>query len=86
MEFDAETSDFKWLLFKFTEIIDIFVLVIFAITMAVVVWQIINAWVIRGGDEYALKDAKKTVFIGFIVLIIMSAVWGIVALLQTAIQ
>lgn len=85
MDTIGQGRDFTWLVGQFLGVIDIFVLVVFALTFVVMAWQIINAWIINGGDEYALKEAKKTILIGIVVLTVMSAVWGIVALLQTAI-
>ena len=82
--FDANTSNFKWLVAQFTEIIDVLVYVIFAATLAVIIWQIINAWILHGGDEMKVKEGKKTILIGFIVLVVMSSVWGIVNLLQSS--
>lgn len=78
-------TDFKSLLVKFTEIIDIFIVVIIALTVTVVIWNIFSALILNGGDQMSMRDSKKTIFIGFIVLFIMSTVWGIVALLRSAI-
>lgn len=77
--------NFSWLVGQFLDIVDTFVIVVFALTFTVLAWQIMNAWIINGGDEYKLKEAKKTIIIGIAVLTVMSAVWGIVALLKTAI-
>lgn len=85
-KFIGDGRDFSWLVGEFLEIIDIFVVVIFALTFTVMTWQIINAWIINGGDEFKIKEAKSTILIGVIVLVVMSAVWGIVAILQTAIK
>lgn len=84
--FNADSSDFTWLVGQVLEIVDIFVVVVFALTFTVMIWQIVKAWIIKGGDEMALRESKRTILIGIVVLVVMSAVWGIVALLQTAIR
>ena len=83
--FNSSNSDFKWLLGTFIELIDVLVMFIFALTFVVVLWQIINAWIINGGNEMKVKEARAIIFIGVIVLAIMASVWGIVALLQSSI-
>ncbi|MDC1205657.1 hypothetical protein N8083_02305 [Candidatus Pacebacteria bacterium] len=73
---------FAGLVGKFLEIINVLVLVVFAVTLVILVWQMINAWIIHGGESTAIEEGKKTILTGFIVLIVMASVWGIVALLQ----
>lgn len=78
-----ETANFSTLVGRLIDIIDILVLLVFALTLVVMLWQIINAWIIHGGDSTKVEEGKKTVFFGIIVLVVMSSIWGIVALLQT---
>lgn len=81
---NSSDKDFAWLLAQFTEIIDVLVLVVFAVTFTIVLWQIINAWIIHGGNAMKVEEANKTIFIGVVVLVIMASVWGIVALLRSS--
>lgn len=83
--FDAATSDFAWLTGQVSEIINIFVIVIFTLTFVFMLWQIINGFIISGGDQAKVAEAKKTIGFSFLILITMSAIWGIVALLRTSI-
>ena len=55
---------------------------IFALTFIVLAWTIVNTWIIKGGDEAEVEKGKKVITIGIIVLIIMSGIWGILALLR----
>ena len=68
------------------DIIDILVIVVFAVTFVVFTWQIINAWIIHGGDATKVEEGKKVILIGIIVLVVMTSVWGIVALLRTSLS
>ena len=58
---------------------------IFALTIVVLTWGIIKAWVINGGDEAAVAEGKKMALIGVIALLFMFGIWGIVAMLQDSI-
>ena len=75
---------FSTLVGQLLEIVNIFVYVVFALTFVAMLVRIIDAWIIHGGDAYKAGEAKQTILIGFIVLVVMASVWGIVALLKTA--
>lgn len=76
---------FGELVVRLLEIIDILVLVVFALTFLVIAWNIINAWVINGGEPEGVKKGKQSILYSFVVLIVMVSVWGIVALLRSVI-
>lgn len=84
--FAAETpTNFKSLVHIFTGLIQSFITVIFAITFIVVAWGIIKGWVIHGGDAEGVEAGKKIVSAGVVALVIMSAIWGIVYILQSSV-
>jgi hypothetical protein len=83
--FNENTSDFKWLVGQFIDIIDVFVLFIFAITFVVLAWKIVSTWIIGGGDATKVEEGKNVVLVGVIVLVVMASIWGIVALLKSSI-
>jgi len=76
-----QDATFSTLVGQLLEIVSIFVLVIFALALLVIIWKIINAWVIHAGDEAKREEGKKTILFAFVVLVVMASVWGIVALL-----
>lgn len=78
-----ENATFGMLVARLTELISVFILVIFALTFLVMLWKIIDAWIIHGGESTKVAEGKKTILFGFIVIVVMSSVWGIVALLRT---
>ena len=84
--FSAETpTNFKSLVHIFTGLIQSFITVVFAITFMVVMWGIIKGWVIHGDDSDGVETGKKVVSAGVIALVIMSAIWGIVYILQASV-
>lgn len=64
-------------------LIQLLVTGIFAITLIVFIWGVAQAWIIHGGDPKKVDEGKQIVTVGIIVLAIMSALWGIVALLRS---
>lgn len=59
---------------------------IFGLTLAVIVWKVIDAWVLNAADDAKISEGKKTVLIGLIVLVVMTGIWGILAVLQSSLS
>ena len=78
-------TDFAGLVAHFIELLALFVPIIFALTIVVLTWGILKAWVINGGDEAAVEEGKKMALIGVVALVFMFGIWGIVAMLQDSI-
>lgn len=74
--------DFKDFVNVIMGINQLLVSVIFTLTFLVIAWAVIEAWIINGGDEESVKDGRRTLTIGVVVLVIMSSIWGILAVLR----
>lgn len=68
-----------------TDLIQLLVIGIFSLTFLVLVWTITKTWIISGGDQMEIEKGKHTVTVGVIVLVIMSGIWGILALLRQSV-
>ncbi len=77
-------NNFSDLVASFITIISLLIPLIFAITLLVIVWKVIDAWIIHGGDEGKVEDGKHTIIVGIIALVIMSGIWGILSILQSS--
>jgi len=75
-------EDLKGLVKIFTGLIDILIPLIFALTFLTIMWGVIKAWIIQGGESDSIEEGKKIVLVGVIALVIMSSIWGILRLLQ----
>ena len=64
------------------DIIALIIPLIFALTFIVVVWKIINAWILHADEPTSIEEGKRTAFTGVIVIVIMSGIWGILEILQ----
>lgn len=77
-------SSFSDLVAKFIEIIALAIPLLFALTSLVIIWKVIDAWIIHGGDQTKIDEGKQTVFVGVIALVVMSGIWGILSILQSS--
>jgi len=78
-------TDFKGLVAHFLDLIALIVPLIFALTIVVLSWGIIKAWIINSGDETSVQEGKNMALVGVIALVCMVGIWGILNLLQNAI-
>lgn len=77
-------QDFSDLVGTFIGIITLVIPVIFALTFLVIVWRVIDAWIIHAGDANKIDDGKNTILVGIIALVVMSGIWGILYILQSS--
>jgi hypothetical protein len=65
-------------------LINIIVPLVFAVVFIVIVWKVIDAWVIHGGDATKRQEGRQLVLLGTVVFVLMLVTWGIVALLRNS--
>lgn len=68
----------------FIEIIKLLVPLIFGLTLLVITWKVIDAWIINGADGEKREEGKQIVLVGIIALVVMSGIWGILNILQSS--
>ena len=79
----SEPSNFQELVGVFLTIINRLIPIIFTLTFTAVVFFVIKDWILIG-SEASIESGKKRLLIGIIALVVMSGVWGIVALLKAS--
>ncbi len=77
-------ENFSDLVNAFIGIIMLLIPLIFALTMLLIVWRVIDAWIINGGDESKVEEGKNTILVGILALVVMSGIWGILRILQNS--
>jgi hypothetical protein len=77
-------NSFGDLVANFISIITLLIPLIFAFTLLIIIWKVIDAWIIHGGDESKVEDGKNTIIVGIIALVVMSGIWGILSILQSS--
>ncbi len=75
-------EDFKGLVGEFLKLIGLLIPLLFGLSLLVFLWGIMHAWVLGGGDEASIEKGKRIALAGVIGLVVMSSVWGIVALIR----
>ena len=77
--------NFAELVDMFLGFIELLVPFIFSLALLVIVWKIIDSWVIHAGDVKKIDEGKQYALWGVLVLVVMSAVWAIIRLLRSSI-
>ena len=76
--------DFASLVGHILDILSMVIPLLFTLSLLVIIWKIVDAWVIHAGEADKVEEGKKVALIGVIVLVIMSGIWGILQLLRAS--
>ena len=68
----------------FVGIINSLVVVIFGLAFIVVMWKIIDAWIIHADNDTKREEGKMVALTGVIVMVIMASIWGILSFLKAS--
>lgn len=66
-------------------IINSLVVVIFALAFIVMMWKLIDAWIIHADNESKRDEGKVVAVTAVVVMVIMVSIWGILKMLQNSI-
>ncbi len=77
-------QNFNDLVNLFISLIMQLVPLVFGVTIIVIAWGIFKAWIFNGGDENSVSEGKQLALAGVIALVVMSGLWGILALLKNS--
>jgi len=77
-------ENFAELVGFFISILELIVPLIFSLTLLVIVWKMIDSWIINADNPSKIKEGKQYVLWGIIVLVVMSTVWGVLRLLRNS--
>ncbi len=78
---DSTPTDFAGLVSFFLEFINLAITFIFAIAFLVVLWKMIDSWLIHADDPSKREEGTTMAITAVVVMIIMVSIWGILALL-----
>jgi Kef-type K+ transport system membrane component KefB len=74
-------SDFAGLVNFFLQFVNLAITVIFALAFLVLLWKVIDAWVIHADDPSKREEGTTMAITAVFVMVIMVSIWGILALL-----
>lgn len=63
-------------------LISLVIPLIFGLTLLVIIWKLTDAWILHGDDATKASEGKQVALWGVIALVVMSSVWGILAVLR----
>lgn len=66
-------------------IINLIIPFLFGLTLVVIIWKLIDGWIINAADEKKRSSGKAVIATGIVVLVIMLGIWGIIAFLRRGI-
>jgi hypothetical protein len=66
-------------------ILNLVIPAIFGLTLIVFIWGLVKGWIINSGTESGAEEGKRMAIAGIIGLIVMTGMWGIIALAQSII-
>lgn len=79
----SQPSTFGGFVDVILDLIQLLIAGIFTLTLLVFIWGVVQAWILNGGDEKKVDEGKQIVTAAVIGLVVMSGIWGIVALLRS---
>ncbi|MCU0678403.1 MAG: hypothetical protein MUF19_02315 [Candidatus Pacebacteria bacterium] len=78
---DSTPTDFSSLVNFFLEFVNIAITALFALAFLVLLWKVIDAWVIHADDPSKREEGTTMAITAVLVMIVMVSIWGILALL-----
>jgi hypothetical protein len=74
-------TTFSGLIVFFISIVNTLIPLLFAAAFLVIIWKVIDAWVIHPDDGSKVEEGKTIVITGVVVMVVMLSVWGILNIL-----
>lgn len=68
----------------FLGIVNSLIPLLFGIVFLVIIWKLIDAWVLHADDPGSREEGQTIALTGVIVIVIMISVWGILSLLKNS--
>lgn len=78
-------TTFAELVSFFIGIINSLIVVIFGLAFIVMMWKIIDAWIIHADNDTKRDEGKAVALTSVIVMVIMASIWGILSFLKASI-
>lgn len=64
--------------------VSLLVPLVFALTFIVIIWGVVKAWIIHGGDTEKIQEGRMIALWGVLGLAVMAGLWGLIAILRTS--
>jgi Kef-type K+ transport system membrane component KefB len=74
-------TDFAGLVDFFIEFLNLGIIVLFALAFLVLLWNIVDTWIIHSDDPSKREEGTTMAITAVIVMVVMVSIWGILGLL-----
>lgn len=68
----------------FLGIINSLIPLLFAVVFLVIMWKLVDAWILHADDPSSREEGRTIAMTGVIVMVVMVSVWGILNLLKNS--
>lgn len=76
-------NDFAELVDVFLGLLSMVIPLIFSVALLVILWKVIDAWILHAGDTAKIEEGKQYAFWGILVLVAMTSIWAIIRIVRT---
>jgi len=84
MDLEASGTTFGTLVNNFIGLINLVIPLIFAVVFIVIIWKIIDAWILNADNDTKRAEGRQLIIVAVIVFVIMLSAWGIVSILRSS--
>ncbi len=77
-------ATFASLVNSFLGVLGLIIPLIFALTFLVIVWGVVQAWILNAGNAEKVSEGQMIALWGIIGLVVMAGMWGLIALVRTS--
>lgn len=81
----GQPSNFAELVGQFIDILSLIIPFLFGLSLLVIIWKVVDAWIINAGDTKKIEEGRNVALWGIIVLVIMSGIWAILRILRASV-
>lgn len=62
--------------------INVLIPAMFAVVFIIIVWRVIDAWILHAGDPAKREEGRRMAITAIIVMVVAVSVWGIVQMIR----
>ena len=84
MDLEASGTTFGTLVNGLIGFLNSLIPLIFAVVFLVIVWKVIDAWILNADNETKRAEGRQLIIVAVIVFVIMLSTWGIVSIIRSS--
>ncbi|MCB9812048.1 hypothetical protein H6778_00095 [Candidatus Nomurabacteria bacterium] len=77
-------TTYSGLVIHIIDIINLMIPALFGVVFVYFIWKMIDAWVLRAGDQSGREEGKQYALAAIIAFVVMITAWGIVSMVKNS--